>query len=262
MTTVAVVSASKQDGVRLRRLLGRQIRFIDVEEESAAAADSPAARVDVVLVDLGTPAKHETFARRLRLARLLARRGVRVVATLGTRSDRAVAAVLDAGVAEYIILPFVKRDVLHHLQRAGLPAAVRQPAGTAVVRRSADQPAGRGPLALTLPELHDRKTGRIDAALVATYLGVPLKELAGALGMNYTTVHKTPASESAQVALRRLKRTLELLTDTLKDEARIRAWLHTPRPELENASPLETILAGDGGAVLSMLEGSLLGVPA
>jgi hypothetical protein len=47
-----------------------------------------------------------------------------------------------------------------------------------------------------LPELHDTPSGRIDAAKIAAYLDVPLKQLAPALRASYQAIHKTPDSPS------------------------------------------------------------------
>ncbi|WP_157210677.1 antitoxin Xre/MbcA/ParS toxin-binding domain-containing protein [Verrucomicrobium spinosum] len=112
-----------------------------------------------------------------------------------------------------------------------------------------------------LSELHDSPTGRIDAQKLADFMGTPLKPLAEGLGFNYKAVHRNPSAATYQVALRRVKRSLELLHEFFgKDEA-IRIWLNTPHPDLEGATALETILAGDANAVLLILENAWNGVP-
>lgn len=112
-----------------------------------------------------------------------------------------------------------------------------------------------------LPELHDSQTGRIDAQKLADFMGTPLKPLAEGLGFNYKAVHRNPSATTYQVALRTVKRSLELLHEFFgKDEA-IRIWLNTSHPDLEGATALETILAGKAKVVLLILENAWNGVP-
>src|SRR5256885_1768151 len=61
---------------------------------------------------------------------------------------------------------------------------------------------GAGGLQVTLPELHDEATGRIDALKVARYMGVPLARLAEALQLNYKATHRNPSAEAAQLPLK------------------------------------------------------------
>ena len=95
-----------------------------------------------------------------------------------------------------------------------------------------------------LVELHDPRTGRIDAQRVSDYLNVPLTRLARALGMNYTTVHKTPAAPSIQGPLAPIKRSLEILENMLGERATVLAWLNSPNPDLGMRTPIEVILEG------------------
>lgn len=112
-----------------------------------------------------------------------------------------------------------------------------------------------------LPELHDAATGRIDAQEVANFMGVSLKQLAEGLGLNYKAVHRTPAAAGFQSALRPVKRSLELLHRFFGPAKAIRAWLHTPHPDLDGTSALETILEGKADAVTLILENAWNGVP-
>lgn len=114
---------------------------------------------------------------------------------------------------------------------------------------------------VTLPELHDKKTGRIDAQKVADFVSVPLKPLAEGLGLNYKAVHHNPSATSFQEALRPVKRSLELLQEFVGPPTAIRAWLNTPHPDLGGSTALETILEGKSDAVLLILENAWSGVP-
>lgn len=112
-----------------------------------------------------------------------------------------------------------------------------------------------------LPELHDEKSGRIDALRVAEFMGVALKPLAEGLGLNYKAVHRNPSAASFQEALRPVKRSLELLHEFFGPAEAIRIWLNTPHPDLDGTTALETILEGKAFAVSRILGNAWNGVP-
>ncbi len=117
------------------------------------------------------------------------------------------------------------------------------------------------PPQVTLQDLHDPETGRLDAARIAEYLKVPLKQLAGGLGKNYSTVHKTPSAPALQPALRSIKRILEILDQVFVNRSTALAWLNNPHPDLDQRVPLDVILEGYPEAVEDMLEAALTGTP-
>jgi uncharacterized protein (DUF2384 family) len=114
---------------------------------------------------------------------------------------------------------------------------------------------------VSLQELHDPETGRLDASQFAEYLKIPLRQLASALGKDYGAVHKTPQSPALQPRLRSIKRTLEILEQVFPSRAAVLAWLNNPHTDLGRRTPLEVILEGYPDAVEDMLEGALLGTP-
>jgi uncharacterized coiled-coil DUF342 family protein len=118
-----------------------------------------------------------------------------------------------------------------------------------------------GALRVTLPELHDEATGRIDAQRVANYMGVPLKRLAEGLHLNYKAIHRSPSAEALQAALQPVKRSLEILHEFFQKTETVRVWLNTPHPDLEGSTALDMILADNASAVLRILENAAAGVP-
>ena len=114
-----------------------------------------------------------------------------------------------------------------------------------------------------LPELHDAATGRQvgTPGSGAPLLGVPLKRLAEGFQYNYKTAHRNPDAEPFQGALQPVKRSLEILDEFFHKPELVRAWLNTPRPDLDGATALETILAHHAEAVRTVLENALSGVP-
>jgi hypothetical protein len=145
------------------------------------------------------------------------------------------------------------KDSWHRVERA-LP-------GDSISGYSApvDPTVSKSSLEVRLPELHDRETGRLDAANVANYLRIPLKQLSESLGRNYSTVHKTPSASAIQEPLRSIKRTLEVLEQVFVNRSAVLAWLNSPHPDLGRRTPLQVILEGYPDAVEDMLEGALTG---
>jgi hypothetical protein len=120
---------------------------------------------------------------------------------------------------------------------------------------------GAGSLQVTLPELHDDASGRIDAQRLATYLGVPLKSLAEGLQLNYKALHRNPSADAVQPALKPVKRSVEILHDFFQKPETVRVWLNTPHPDLGGRTALELILANQPQSVLRVLENAAAGVP-
>jgi DNA-binding response OmpR family regulator len=129
------------------------------------------------------------------------------------------------------------------------------------VRRVLERTKPRLSLQVPLGELHDRESGRIDAKEVADYLGVSLKPLAKALDVSYATAHKTPAAPALQKNLRPIKRSLELISRMTRSRQDARAWLNNPHPDLGDETPLEVILSGRAGALVTLLENAMAGIP-
>jgi len=117
------------------------------------------------------------------------------------------------------------------------------------------------PVTVSLQELHDPETGRLDASQFADYLKVPLKQMAQALGKSYPAVHKTPSAPDLQPSLRSIKRILEILEQVFPTRAAVLAWLNNPHADLGRRTPLEVILEGYPVAVEDMLEAALIGLP-
>jgi hypothetical protein len=175
----------------------------------------------------------------------------------GDAADKA----LDSGATDVIeetVTPKVFRrrvemiEALHHGSASITP--VSRP------RSQGEAPAVRGVLNVPLPGLRST-SGRIDARRVAEYLGVPLSQLADAIQVKYAALHKTPDGPRVQEKLDPIVRVLELADLAFGSKEQVRMWLNRPLYELENESPLATILAGESGAVETLLENARLGIP-
>jgi len=171
-------------------------------------------------------------------------RNLPVVVLTATKTEANKA--LAHGADDYVLKPFHSKELLLRVR--------------SLLNKSRIADA-QNALRVTLQELHDQGTGRLDAKRIADYLGVPLKELARALGVKYTTAHKTPHSAALQDGLRPVKRCLEILASMIGDQATVRAWLNSPHPDLGMRTPIEVILNGRVGALSTILENALAGIP-
>ena len=114
-----------------------------------------------------------------------------------------------------------------------------------------------------LPELHDPRSGRIDARRLADRFGLPLTVLARTLDREYATLHRTPASRTVQNGLRIYLRIASALHRLVGSNAAARVWLNAPNPDLNSEMPrtlMERSLS-DAEVVAELLEDSLLGMP-
>jgi hypothetical protein len=110
-------------------------------------------------------------------------------------------------------------------------------------------------------DLHDPKSGRLDARRIAAYLRISLSSLAAATGRSIAGIHKAPAADSLQQALAPVALTISLLSEILGSKEQVRTWLHSPHPDLGNQIPMRLILDGHAGAVADMLAAAMAGQP-
>ena len=110
-------------------------------------------------------------------------------------------------------------------------------------------------------DLHDPKSGRLDARRIAAYLRISLSSLAAATGRSVAGIHKAPAADSLQQPLAPVALTISLLSEILESKEQVRTWLHSPHPDLGNQIPMRLILDGHAGAVADMLAAAMAGQP-
>lgn len=112
-----------------------------------------------------------------------------------------------------------------------------------------------------LLDLHDPKSGRLDARRIADYLQISLSSLAAATGRSVAAIHKSPAADSLQQALAPVAQTVSLLSEFHDSKEYVRAWLHSPHPDLGGQIPMKLILEGHAVAVADMLAAAMAGQP-
>jgi uncharacterized protein (DUF2384 family) len=90
--------------------------------------------------------------------------------------------------------------------------------------------------------------------------GVSLKQLSAGMELSYAGVHKTPDGARVQAAIAPIARVLELTDAAFGSAEAVRMWLNRPLYELEDESPLAVMLAGEPGAVATLLENASAGI--
>jgi len=112
---------------------------------------------------------------------------------------------------------------------------------------------------ITLKELHDPDSGQLDAAKIASLLGLSLTSFAKALGRPVATIHKRPASKDVQEDLGPIASVITILSTLLNKPEYMRMWLHSPNPELGYETAMSLILAGKAAKVRDLLNSALSG---
>ncbi len=243
MSKVMIADNEAVTRKRLEKLLSQE--GLDVEWAASGRTlmeKLETAMPDLVLLDIGMPALDG-----MQIIEKLRECGeeIPVVMMADKRAVRTgVPKALDLGAVDYIAKPVNRQELLTRVRRA-----------------LAGGPARRAAVRIPLAELHDPDTGRIDAKKVAEFLGIPLAPLAEALNANYPTVYKTPAAPGIQKGLRPIKRSIELISRVTRSKTDARAWLNSPHPDLGGRTPMAVILNGRAGAVVTLLENALAGIP-
>jgi predicted component of type VI protein secretion system len=206
------------------------------------------AHADVILLSTGSgkthkfvAAIHEAFPR----AWLM-------VATDATKPE--VAKAYSAGAA--VVAP--PRAFFHAVQNnVGSALTLSDSAEVEVVTSSSRHPIEHQVVA----EFHDAKTGRLDAARVAEAYGVSLSAIARALGVTQSALSKRTTAAAAQGALRELEFAWAALLSAVDTADRVRAWLHTLRPDLGGKPPLSLLLEGSAVAFANYVRSVVTGEP-
>ena len=240
MSTLLLAESNAEIRKRLRLILA-DYRVTLATDGAAALEKIKAAGPDLVILDVAMPKMSG-----LEVLRKLREGGSDLPVVLMTGRKGSAKKALLSGADGFVLKPVQPKELLLRVRSllgkshlVGTPKALR----------------------VTLPALHDQRTGRLHAKRIADYLGVSLKELAGALGVNYTTVHKTPHSAALQTGLQPIKRCLEILATMITDQATVRAWLNSPHPDLGMRTPMDVILNGRVGALCTILENAFAGTP-
>lgn len=112
-----------------------------------------------------------------------------------------------------------------------------------------------------LAELHNPKSGRVDATCVAEAFGLSERALARALNRSPQAINKTPSAESLQPLLAPFHRSYELLLKIFGSAAPARRWLNSPLADLAGKRPIELMKSGEAEKVRDFLEMMYAGGP-
>jgi hypothetical protein len=130
------------------------------------------------------------------------------------------------------------------------------------VQPAAKQPYETRVQVLTLPELRNEKTGRLDASLIAKTFGLSLADVARSIKRTRASVHKTPDAASLQenlYAFERIASAIKHMTGSLQPGVKL--WLNAPNKAFPKELPVDIIKQGHVSLLANMLEDALLGHP-
>lgn len=105
------------------------------------------------------------------------------------------------------------------------------------------------------------ENGRLDADLVCNIFGVNMTDVSANVGISRQALTKTPASLTAQTALRnfeRVARSLMTVTGSIKG---LKMWLNSPNDRFEGHTPLEIIKLGKVQLLSDWVDDARLGSP-
>lgn len=111
------------------------------------------------------------------------------------------------------------------------------------------------------PQLHDAKTGKLNAREIAKALGTTPARLSAATRFTYQTLRRAPSAERLQSSLVPIARVVELLDAIYPERTSQHAWLNQPLRDLEGNTPLGVILRGHASVVADLLSDALDGQP-
>lgn len=243
MSTVLIAEKATSDRKRLKKLLASERLHVESTADGRVLLEKiQTSMPDLVLLDVKMP-QSELKLNHL-LNKIREQHGRVLLVSTKSSLDTARSAFERGRAAGFLEKPIDEKKLLENVRRL-----------------LAETHAPRTFLEVPLRELHDENSGRIDAQKVAEFLGVSLAELVQALGASYPAVHRTPAASSLQGSLRPIKRSLDLISRASRTPADAKAWLNDPHPALGERTPLELILSGKSGAIITLLENLRAGIP-
>lgn len=101
-------------------------------------------------------------------------------------------------------------------------------------------------LAPLVSDLRGRQ-GRLDPRRVAGAIGLSVEQLADCLEVSLDAVRKSPPPPGLEERLEPFAMVIGIVRDVYGgDDKRVRAWLRTPRPELEGQTPVDALCVPSG----------------
>ena len=103
--------------------------------------------------------------------------------------------------------------------------------------------------------------GLLDGRKVAGAVGLTVEQLAECLELSVDAVTKSPPPPGLEARLEPFAMVIGIVRDVYGgDSNRVRAWLRTPRPELEGQTPIDTLCEPSGiDRVVHFVLGAWLG---
>lgn len=120
----------------------------------------------------------------------------------------------------------------------------------------------RNPRAHAEPQVHDRKSGRLDGLAFAKILGVSAPQVAKMIGVSPRGLRQTPASPRIQEKLARFVSLVLRVRQMFGGEmSAVKIWLNAPHPDLGCATPMRCLMDGQVDQVESLVDAHESGQP-
>ena len=103
-------------------------------------------------------------------------------------------------------------------------------------------------------------SGKLSALLVAGALGLTVRQMAGCLDCSAQVLNKAPDADSLQRRLADFERVARLRAVVTNDG--FKRWLRKPNQELDDKTPLQLFVNGQGNIVADLVRDMLTGAPA
>ena len=119
-----------------------------------------------------------------------------------------------------------------------------------VLRGGGDERTGESPLAREFaqralaPIISDLRgrSGRLDARKVAAAVGLTMPQLANCLEVSVESLQLSPPPPGLEERLEPFAMVVGIVRDVYGgDSTRVKAWLRTPRPELDGQAPIDAL---------------------
>lgn len=117
-------------------------------------------------------------------------------------------------------------------------------------------------LVATVDKLHNKESGRLDAALISDVFGISVADVARCVNRDDRTVRRTTDAPAIQKGLHHFERIASGLVKLTGSLDTLKIWLNVPNPRFENNPPVIFLQKGDVEFLANIVDDALMGHPA
>ncbi len=117
-------------------------------------------------------------------------------------------------------------------------------------------------LVSTVEQLHNKKSGRLDASLISDVFGISVADVARCANRDDRTVRRTADAPAIQKGLHHFERIASGLVKLTGSLDTLKIWLNAPNPRFENNPPVTFLQKGKAEFLADIVDDALMGHPA